>query len=120
MITRCFRILSLTLLVITLAATTVHAQTTTGAFLGFVTDAQGAVLGGAKVTAINEATGLTRTVTTNSSGEYMVALLPLGRYTLKFEAEKFKQRAIRGVTLELNQKAKIDVSLEIGEITEVV
>jgi hypothetical protein len=108
------------LLVIALAATTSHAQTTTGAFLGFVTDAQGAVLGGAKVTAINEATGLTRTVTTNSSGEYVIALLPVGRYTLKFEAEKFKQRAIKGVPLELNQKAKLDVSLEIGEITEVV
>jgi hypothetical protein len=108
------------LLVIALAATTSHAQTTTGAFLGFVTDAQGAVLGGAKVTAINEGTGLTRTVTTNSSGEYVIALLPVGRYTLKFEAEKFKQRAIKGVPLELNQKAKLDVSLEIGEITEVV
>jgi hypothetical protein len=106
--------------VITLAATTSNAQTTTGAFLGFVTDAQGAVLGGAKVTAINEATGLTRTVTTNSSGEYVIALLPVGRYTLKFEAEKFKQRAVKGVALELNQKAKLDASLEIGEITEVV
>jgi hypothetical protein len=103
-----------------LAAATFHAQTTTGAFLGFVTDAQGAVIGGAKVTATNEATGLTRTVMTNSSGEYVISLLPVGRYTLKFEAEKFKQRAVKGVALELDQKAKIDAALEIGEITEVV
>src|SRR5262245_53336593 len=93
------RILFLILLVSALAATISQAQTTTGAFLGFVTDSQGAALAGAKVTAVNEATGLTRTVMTNSSGEYMVALLPVGRYTLKFEAEKFKQRAIKGVAL---------------------
>jgi hypothetical protein len=118
--TKYFRTLSSTLLVITLAAATSYAQTTTGAFLGFVTDGQGAALGGAKVIAINEATGLTRTVTTNSSGEYVISLLPVGRYTLKFEAEKFKQRAVKGVELELDQKAKIDVALEIGEITEVI
>jgi hypothetical protein len=115
-----FRILSSTLLVIALATTIFPAQTTTGAFLGFVTDAQGAVIGGAKVAAINEATGLTRTVTTNSSGEYVISLLPVGRYTLKFEAEKFKQRAVKGVALELDQRVKIDVALEIGEITEIV
>src|SRR5215468_9565905 len=106
MISKYLRILPLILLAITMiaAVSPSHAQTTTGTFLGFVTDAQGAVIGGAKVTAINEGTGLTRTVTTNSSGEYLISLLPVGRYTLKFEAEKFKQRAVKGVELELNQK----------------
>jgi carboxypeptidase family protein len=120
MITKYLRILSSTLLMIALTAAISHAQTTTGTFLGFVTDAQGAVIGGAKVTAINEATGLTRSVTTNSSGEYVISLLPLGRYTLKFEAQNFKQRAIKGLVLELDQKAKIDAALEVGQITEVV
>src|SRR5262252_8456398 len=118
--TKHFRILSSTFLAISLIAAIAYAQTTTGTFLGFVTDAQGAVIGGAKVTAINEATGLTRTVTTNSTGEYVIALLPIGRYTLKFEAQNFKQRAIKGLTLELEQKAKIDAGLEVGQITEVV
>ena len=63
---------------------------------------------------------MTRSVTTNSSGEYVIALLPVGRYTLKFEAQSFKQRAIKGVVLELDQKAKIDAALEVGQITEVV
>jgi outer membrane receptor protein involved in Fe transport len=113
------RILSSTL-AITLIATVVCAQTTTGTFLGFVTDANSAVIAGAKVTATNEATGLTRTVVTNSSGEYVISLLPVGKYTLKFEADSFKQRAIKGVILELDQKAKIDASLEVGQITEIV
>jgi hypothetical protein len=114
-----FRILFSTL-AIAMIATIVHAQTTTGAFLGFVTDPAGAALRGAKVTATNEATGLTRSVTTNSSGEYVISLLPVGRYTLMFEAPNFKQRAIKGLVLELDQKAKIDVALEVGQITEVV
>ena len=118
--TKHFRILSSTFLVIALIAAITRAQTTTGTFLGFVTDAQGAVIGGAKVTAINEGTGLTRNVTTNSSGEYVISLLPVGRYTLKFEAQNFKQRAIKGLVLELDQKAKIDAALEVGQITEVV
>src|SRR5262245_36676719 len=112
--------LSSTFLVTALIAAITYAQTTPGTFLGFVTDASGAVIAGANVTAINEATGLTRTSTTNSSGEYVIALLPVGRYTLKFEAQNFKQRAIKGVVLELDQKAKIDVALEVGQITEVV
>jgi hypothetical protein len=97
-----------------------HAQVTTGSFLGFVTDPPGAAISGAKVTATNEATGLTRTVTTNSSGEYVIGLLPPGQYTLTFEAQNFRRRAVKGLVLELDQKAKINVSLEIGQITEVV
>src|SRR5215470_590119 len=107
-----FRILSSTL-AIALIAAIVYAQTTTGAFLGFVTDAAGASLKGAKVTATNEATGLTRSFTTGSSGEYVISLLPVGRYTLNFEAQGFKQRAIKGLVLELDQKAKIDATLQV-------
>ncbi|MCI0337506.1 MAG: TonB-dependent receptor [Acidobacteria bacterium] len=118
MTTKYFRILFSTL-VIALIAVISYAQSTTGTFLGFVTDSSGAVLKGAKVTATNEATNLTRAVTTSSSGEYVIALLPVGRYTLIFEAPNFKQRAIRGVVLELDQKAKIDATLEVGQINEV-
>jgi hypothetical protein len=117
------RILIITLFSILIAAsiaTISSAQVTTGTFLGFVTDASGAVLGGAKVTATNEATGLTRTVTTGSTGEYVIALLPVGRYTLTFEAPNFKRLGVKGVTLELDQKVKIDVGLEVGQITEII
>ena len=119
MIARYLRVLFLTM-AITLIVATSHAQMTTGSLLGFVTDSSGAALVGAKVTAINEETGLKRIATTNSSGEYVIALLPVGRYTLQFEAPNFRRRAIKKVILELDQKIKIDVSLEVGEITEVV
>jgi hypothetical protein len=114
------RIFSSTVLVAALVTVISHAQVTTGSFLGFVTDPGGAAIVGAKVTAENEATGLTRTVVTSSSGEYVIGLLPVGRYTLTFEAPNFRRRAIKEVVLELDQKAKINATLEIGQITEVV
>jgi carboxypeptidase family protein len=107
-------------LVIALIATSSYAQTTTGTFIGYVKDMSGEVLRGAKVTATNEATGLTRTVTTSAAGEYVIALLPVGKYTLTFEAGDFKQRSIKGVTLELDQRARIDAVLEIGPVNEVI
>jgi hypothetical protein len=119
MISKFSRILSPLLALACMAALS-YGQTTTGSFLGFVTDGSGAVLPGARVTATNEATGLKRTATTGSTGEYLIALLPVGRYTLTYEAPNFKQRAVKGVSLELDQKAKIDVTLEVGLITEVV
>jgi Carboxypeptidase regulatory-like domain len=108
------------ILVIALIATSSYAQTTTGTFIGYVKDMSGEVLRGAKVTATNEATGLTRTVTTSAAGEYVIALLPVGKYTLTFEAGDFKQRSIKGVTLELDQRARIDAVLEIGPVNEVI
>jgi hypothetical protein len=115
-----FRLLYGLAVALVLGISSAVAQTTTGSFLGFVTDGQGAVLKGAKVTATNEATGLTRTVTTSSDGEYLIQLLPVGKYTLTFESANFKQRSIKGLTLELDQKARIDAALEIGQITDVV
>jgi Carboxypeptidase regulatory-like domain/TonB dependent receptor len=119
MLTGYFRTLFSTL-VIGLIALSSYAQTTTGTFLGFVTDSSGGRLSNAKVAVTNEATGLTRTVTTNASGEYVIPMLPVGRYTLMFEAANFKQRQIRGVVLELDQRARIDAVMEIGAVSEVV
>jgi Carboxypeptidase regulatory-like domain/TonB dependent receptor len=107
-------------LVIALMAAGSYAQTTTGTFIGFVSDMSGQRLSGAKVSATNEDTGLTRTVTTSESGEYVITLLPVGRYTLTFEAQNFKQRLIKGVVLELDQRARIDAVLEIGSISEII
>jgi hypothetical protein len=107
-------------LVMALAAMICSAQVTTGSFSGFVTDTSGAAISGAKVTATNEATSLTRTATTNSSGEYVLARLPVGRYTLTFEAPNFRQRAVKGAVLELDQRARIDSVMNIGPVSEVI
>jgi hypothetical protein len=105
---------------IALFASNTPAQTTTGTFLGYVTDMSGQVLRGARVTATNEATGLTRAVTTGGTGEYLIALLPVGRYTLTFEAGNFKQLSRKGVKLEIDQRARIKAVMEAGSVTEVI
>jgi carboxypeptidase family protein len=79
MITKYFKILSPTFLLIALTTSIAYAQTTTGTFVGFVTDAQGAVIRRVKVTATNEETNFSRTAVTNSDGEYLIPVLPIGR-----------------------------------------
>src|SRR3954462_14245882 len=58
------------------------AQVSTADILGTVTDSSGAVLVDAKITVENPETNLTRTATTNSSGNYVISLLPAGRYNI--------------------------------------
>src|SRR5688500_4869422 len=58
------------------------AQSVSGTILGTVTDASGAIIADAKVTVVNEGTGLTRTVTADANGEYVVPSIPTGRYTV--------------------------------------
>ena len=82
-----FGVLCLALLVMVPGA---HAQSVSGTILGTVTDPTGAVIANAKVTIVNEGTGLTRTVTTDANGEYTAPSLPTGRYTVMAEITGFK------------------------------
>ena len=76
----------LLLLVLLLAATTwLGAQTVTSTLQGRISDATGAVIPEASVTALNADTGLKRTVTANAVGEYQIGGLPPGDYTVNVE-----------------------------------
>ena len=79
----CFITLGLTL------PATVSAQVTTADIVGRVTDSSGGVLPGATVTIENVGTRDIRVVPTNSSGDYLVTLLPIGTYTVKIELQGF-------------------------------
>jgi len=63
------------------------AQQTLGGITGEVTDASGGVIPNVAVTALDEATSLTRTTTTNGSGTYALVNLPIGTYTLTYKAD---------------------------------
>ena len=67
------------------------AQTVTGTLSGLVTDANGAVIPDAPVTARSRETGFTRSVTTNSEGYYIMSFLPLGLYDLTGRRQRFPQ-----------------------------
>jgi Carboxypeptidase regulatory-like domain len=98
----------------------VHAQSVTGTILGTVTDASGGVIGKAKVTIVNEGTGLTRTVTADDQGEYTAPSLPTGYYTVTAEVTGFKTVALSNVQVGVDQRVRIDVKLEVGAMTESV
>ena len=110
----CLAVLSLGL------ATAAVAQSVSGTILGTVTDSTGAVVAGAKVTIINEGTGLTRTVVADANGEYTAPSLPTGHYTVTAEMTGFKTVALSNVEVGVDQRVRIDVKLEVGAMTESV
>src|SRR5438270_5153090 len=98
-----------------LCATGAAAQTSTSRITGTVTDTAGAVVPGATVTALNEATGITQTQTTTDAGLYSFASLPVGAYTITVEKAGFKPAKQTGNMLEVNTPLAVDVALAAGE-----
>jgi hypothetical protein len=98
----------------------VQAQTTTGAITGTVTDASGAVVPNAKVKATNTATNIANTTQSNDAGVYNFPFLLIGSYKVTAEAHGFKKVAVGPFALEVNQIARVNMKLEIGQTTETV
>jgi hypothetical protein len=96
------------------------AQTVTGSIRGTVTDASGAVVVGAEVVATNGSNGVATTTTTDRSGSYNLQSLPIGTYVVSAKKTGFKVTADRPFTLEIDQIAKIDLKLEVGDVTVTV
>ena len=98
----------------------VFAQQGRGTIFGTVTDASGAVVPGATITITNTATNLDTTTITNDSGYYSVPNLQVGAYSVAAAKAGFKKRLQSGLTLEVDQKAQVDLQLETGAVTEVL
>src|SRR5712691_5230469 len=92
----------------------IFSQTTSTSILGTVTDATGAVVVGAKVTVLQMGTGLRREALTSSGGDYSFPLLDVGDYEVTAEAAGFKTETRTKITLEVNQKARVDFTLQVG------
>ncbi|MFN0165356.1 MAG: carboxypeptidase regulatory-like domain-containing protein [Bryobacteraceae bacterium] len=105
-------------LVALLAAPLVRAQSTLGTMVGVVKDQSGAVTPGVVVTVRHEEQGQTREASTNARGEYEITQLPEGTYTVQAEAAGFRGYVNRGVRLSVRQVLRIDIQLQIGEISE--
>ncbi len=87
---------------------------------GTVTDPNGAVLAGAKVTATNEATGVQFDTTTGSDGGYLFPQLPVGTYTISVASPGFKGFTAKGILLNIDQEYVEPVKLDVGSAAEVV
>ena len=100
--------------------TVVGFAQTSGEMSGLVTDPSGAAVSGANVTITNKATGATRSITSNSEGLYSFPSLFPGVYELKVEQSGFKTSRIDNVKIEVQQTARLDVALEVGQVDEMV
>jgi len=103
-----------------ICSTLVSAQSTGGRIFGRVADSSGAVLAGVKVTATNEATGVSRETQTNDSGDYGFVDIPVGTYDLKFEQAGFTSAIRKSITLEINQVLTLNMTMQIGQTKEIV
>ncbi len=92
----------------------------TASLTGTVRDGSGAVVVGAGVTIRNADNGVTRELKSNSDGEYLAAALPPGRYNIAVVAPGFRTYEARGVTLRVTQSARIDVTLQVGDVNSQV
>jgi len=95
-------------------------QSTTGSISGHVTDTTGAIIPAAAVTITNVDKGLETHLTSNGAGEYTALALPPGRYTVSVSKDGFNVENTSPFTLDLDQKARIDIALKTGKISQSV
>jgi hypothetical protein len=96
------------------------AQTVSASITGTVTDNSGAVLKDAGVTAVNRGTGVEYHARSNDAGVYTITSLPIGNYVVKAESQGFKSVTTNPITLETGQTARINLKLDVGQMTEAV
>jgi len=101
-------------------ATSGFGQSTAGRILGRVMDPSGAVLSNVNVTLTNEATGVSRSVQTNTNGDYVLLEVQPGSYQVQFEQQGFKTNLRKGVVVEVNGVVTLNTTMAIGQTKETV
>jgi Carboxypeptidase regulatory-like domain len=97
----------------------VHAQINDATILGTVTDSSGAVVPEVEVTATNELTGFSRSAKTSADGTYLIQFLPISKsYRVVAQRDGFKTEIKEGIALQVGENARVDVRLEVGQITQ--
>ncbi len=110
--------LALVFCTMVMSAPLAHAQVVYGSITGNVQDKTGAVLADAAVVVTNQATGETRSTTTNSSGEYHIVDLSPGSYTISVKAgTSFAAFVEKNVPIEVTRESRVDVSLSPASVT---
>jgi CBS domain-containing protein len=107
-------------LVLLLIPSLASAQATTGEITGRVEDSGGAIVPGVTVSAENRDTSFLRSTLTNPDGEYVMTLLPPGRYNVSAELEGFKRAVHENVLVSVGTRLTLNLLLEVGGVTEQV
>src|SRR5258706_12719146 len=86
--------------------------------VGLVSDSTKATVGGARVTLINEGTGIRATAVSDSGGRYNFPQLAVGNYRIEAALEGFKRATQSGINLTAEQISSVNLTLEIGDVKE--
>ena len=113
----CSRWISVLVFVIVCGAEA-SAQDISASIHGIATDETGAAVTGARVTAVQDETGLQRSTESNGQGAYVLLQLPVGHYRLEAEAKGFKKYIQEGISLDVNESATVAVHLLVGMTTQ--
>lgn len=97
-----------------------HAQTSFGTITGTVMDPAGAIVPDAQISIRNVGTSLTRTLKSDSAGNYNAPSLPPGQYVVSVEHAGFSKQVGNPLNLDAEQVARVDFNLTIGGLDQVV
>jgi Carboxypeptidase regulatory-like domain len=103
-----------------LGTSSARAQQATAQIAGTIRDESQAIVVGAKITLKNTDTNIARSVTSNKDGDYLFTLVPIGTYEVSVEQSGFSKYVRKGITLEINQNARLDVALKVGTTGQVI
>jgi hypothetical protein len=113
-------VILLTVFALALTASSVGAQILYGSITGTVKDAQGAAVPGATVTVVNKETNLTRDTVTGGDGTFTITNVLPGPYDLKVSLTGFREAVRTNVPVTISQISRVEMTLEVGALTETV
>src|SRR5262249_51516671 len=113
------RVLASTLILLLVCLAPMTAQTS-GEITGEIRDPSGSVVVGARVSVINKANAAVRTVLTNDAGVYSFPSLQPGIYEIKVAMQGFQSMTRSDLELQVQQTARVDFTLQLGQVSEVV
>jgi hypothetical protein len=108
------------LLIVGVSTPTSYAQQGTTSILGEVTDPQGSTVTGAKVTAVDAGSGVSRSTTTDEQGRFQFLSLQPGTYTVRVEADGFRSAVTDKVEAIVSTPQKLTIKLELGAVSDTV
>jgi hypothetical protein len=103
-----------TIVLIVLTGAVALAQVSTGSLSGNVRDESGGTVPEARIVARQAATGFERTAVTDQSGYFQLSDVAPGQYVLIAEKAGFRRSTVTGITVQVNQRVRVDVDLKIG------